>query len=96
MRKRVAIATPDRSTRSPAPTHPLHPPAQLSALKRAPAAQLAAVDVLLGDESPLSALDLNAARPEFGAYDWAPRLALDPEAPSAGRAKPRWRLDMPS
>merc|ERR1712167_308949 len=31
VRKRVAIATPDRSTRSPAPTHPLHPPAQLCA-----------------------------------------------------------------
>merc|ERR1711938_386766 len=37
--KRVAIATPDRSTRSPAPTYPLHPPAQLCALQSASDAQ---------------------------------------------------------
>ena len=47
VRKRVAIATPDRSTRSPAPTHPLHPPAQLCALKSASDAQF-------GAQTPLS------------------------------------------
>ena len=60
MRKRVAIATPDRSTRSPAPTHPLHPPAQLCALKSASDAQF-------GAQTPLS--------PEIAAKGGARRAA---------------------